>query len=264
MEEEMRSAKWLAPVALITSSGATAQSTPQDRSPDLNAAAADAQRQLRQTFTNLEFEDFGPAPLKGPLYQASAGGRILYYAPESEHIIFGAVYDSTGVNITALSQDQSARKRLNSLDKESALAIGPAGARQVVEFTDPDCPYCRALDRFWNSRAAAGKMVRRLIYFVTGIHPGAAAKAEHILCSKDPETAFRAIYSGQQPDQLLTCPDGAARLARHGVAVKSVGLSGTPTLIIGEKIISGFAQGEIETQLGAMSRKTQALGPPGP
>ncbi|MBO9526195.1 MAG: DsbC family protein, partial [Sphingobium yanoikuyae] len=102
------------------------------------------------------------------------------------------------------------------------------------------------------------------IYFVSGIHPGAAAKAEHILCSKDPEAAFRAIYSGQQSDKLLTCPDGAARLAEHGIAVKSVGLSGTPTLIIGEKIISGFPQGEIETQLDGISHKTQALGPPGP
>src|SRR3546814_11358467 len=41
----------------------------------LTAAAEEAQRQLRQTFTNLTFEDFGPAPVRGRIYQAIAGDR---------------------------------------------------------------------------------------------------------------------------------------------------------------------------------------------
>lgn len=147
---------------------------------NLAAAAGQAQRQLRQTFTNLEFEDFGRAPVNGPLYQANAGGRIIYYAPESEHLLFATVYDRNGVNVTALAQEAIARKRLAGIDTSQALVIGPQDAPEVIEFTDPDCPYCRALDRFWAAKAAEGKPVRRLIFFVSGIHPQAAAKAEHI------------------------------------------------------------------------------------
>lgn len=143
----------------------------------LAKAAADAEQQLHQTFTNLQFEDFGPAPVKGPLYQASAGGRIVYYAPESEHLLFASIFDKNGVNLTALAQEAGAAKRLKAIDTAVAFAVGPENAPTIIEFTDPDCPYCRALDRYWAAKAAEGKPVRRLVFFVSGIHPEAAAKA---------------------------------------------------------------------------------------
>ncbi|ANI79189.1 DsbC family protein [Sphingobium sp. EP60837] len=215
----------------------------------LSKAAALAQEQLKQTFTNLSFEDFGPSPIKGPIYQANAGGRMVYYAPESEHILFAAIYDRSGVNVTALAQDAAARKRMAGVDRSKALILGPPGAPEVIEFTDPDCPYCRTLDRFWATKAAEGKPVRRVIFFVSGIHPTAASKAEHIFCAKDKAATFRAIYSGAAPTRLDQCPEGHAHLAAHDAAVKAVGLSGTPTLILGGKLLSGFQQAEIEAWL---------------
>lgn len=230
----------------------TAADTPLDQS------AKDAQEQLRQTFTNLQFEDFGLSPVKGPIYQASAGGRIIYYAPESEHLLFAAVYDRNGLNQTALAQDAAARRKLGALDTSKALAIGPADAPTVIEFTDPDCPYCRALDRFWAAKAAEGKPVRRLIFFVSGIHPEAAAKAEHILCSPDKAAAFKAIYAGVAPDSLRTCPDGAAKVRSDSEAVARMGVSGTPTIIADGKLISGFQQAELETFLSGSMAKADA------
>lgn len=221
----------------------------------LAKAAVQAEQQLKQSFTNLTFEDFGPSPIKGPIYQANAGGRMVYYAPESEHILFAAIYDRSGVNVTALAQDAAARKRMAGIDRSAALVIGPANAPEVIEFTDPDCPYCRALDRFWATKAAEGKPVRRVIFFVSGIHPTAASKAEHILCARDSEATFRAIYGGSAPVRLDQCPDGHARLATHDAAVKAIGLSGTPTLILDGKLISGFQQAEIEAWL---AQKQQA------
>ncbi|MDE8654453.1 DsbC family protein [Novosphingobium album (ex Liu et al. 2023)] len=212
----------------------------------LGIAAAEAESQLHQTFTNLKFEDFGPSPVKGPIYQASAGGRIVYYAPKSEHILFATVYDKNGINVTALAQSTRAQKQLSAIDPAKALVIGPAGAPTVIEFTDPDCPYCRALDRFWAAKAAEGKPVRRLVYFVSGTHPTAAAKAEHILCSPDPAAAFKAIYSGMAPAKLVVCDKGRAKVEADAALVAKVGVSGTPTLIVDGKLISGFQQGELE------------------
>jgi thiol:disulfide interchange protein DsbC len=211
----------------------------------------DAQRQLRTTFTNLTFEDFGPSPIMGPIYQAAAGGRIIYFAPQSGHLLFAAVYDRNGLNVTALAQDAIARKRLSAVDPRDALAIGPADAPSVIEFTDPDCPYCQALERFWAAKAAEGKPVRRLIYFVSGIHPEAAAKAEHILCSNDQEAAFKAVYSGHAPRPLLKCPSGQAKVARDQLTVTKMGVSGTPTLLVDGKLVSGFQQSELEAFLKA-------------
>lgn len=215
----------------------------------IGSAAALAQKQLRQTFTNLQFQDFAPAPVHGPLYQAIAGGKVIYYAPQSEHILFAAVYDKNGVNVTALAQDASARRHLAAIDPAKALAIGPASAPTIIEFTDPDCPYCRALDRFWAAKAAEGKPVRRLIYFVSGIHPEAAAKAEHILCAADKEATFRAIYGGAKPARLDTCAAGHQKVAADAALVRTIGVTGTPTLIADGKLISGFQQAELEAFL---------------
>jgi thiol:disulfide interchange protein DsbC len=243
----MRRVAELLSAAFLIAAPAAAQEAPAANAPEpLTGAAEQAQRQLRQTFTNLQFEEFGPSPVKGPIYQAMAGGRVLYFAPESGHLLFAAVYDRNGVNVTALAQDMSARKRLGAIDPKQALVIGPAGARQVIEFTDPDCPYCQALERFWLAKAAEGKPVRRLVYFVSGIHPEAAAKAEHILCSPNPEAAFTAIYAGNRPATLLKCAAGAAKVAADARTVKAMGVAGTPTLFVGGKLVSGFQQAELE------------------
>ncbi|PBN43538.1 DsbC family protein [Sphingobium sp. D43FB] len=230
-------------------------------SPDavlLSQAAAKAEQQLRQSFINLQFDDFRLSPVRGPLYQANAGGRMVYYAPESDNVLFAAIYDRNGVNLTSLEQDAAARKRLASLDRSQALVMGPPDAPDVVEFTDPDCPYCRALDRYWATKAAEGKPVRRHIFFVTGIHPQAEAKAEHILCAADPESAFRSIYSGATPETLTKCESGHARVSAHGKAVAQVGVSGTPTLILDGKILSGFQQAEIEAFLDGRKARDRA------
>ena len=214
--------------------------------PDLAKLAKSAEAQLHQSFANLAFEDFALSPVHGPLFQASAGGRILYYAPESDHLLFATIYDRNGVNLTALSQDAAARAKLKDLDPKEALLVGPPDAPLVIEFTDPDCPYCRALDRFWAAKAAEGKPVRRLIFFVSGIHPEAAAKAEHIHCSANKEAAFNAIYAGAAPPSMLKCEEGRARVQADSAVVRSIRITGTPTLIADGQIISGFRQAEIE------------------
>jgi thiol:disulfide interchange protein DsbC len=217
----------------------------------LAKAAVEAEKQLSQTFTNLQFEDFEPAPVHGPIYQASAGGRIIYYAPESEHLLFASIFDKNGVNLTGLAQEAGTAKRLKAIDTTLAFAIGPEDAPTVIEFTDPDCPYCRALDRYWAAKAAEGKPVRRLVFFVSGIHPEAAAKAEHVLCSTDKVAAFKTVYTGAAPAVLRTCAEGRAKVEAHARIVASAGITGTPTLIAGGKLISGFQQAEIETFLSS-------------
>jgi thiol:disulfide interchange protein DsbC len=237
------------PLLLALQSAAFAQQADPYTADPLAAAAREAERELRQTFTNLQFEDFRPAPVKGPIFQATAGGRIIYYAPESEHLLFAEIYDRDGQNLTALAQNNAARKKLAAIDTSKALAIGPEGAPVVIEFTDPDCPYCRALDRFWAAKAAEGKPVRRLIFFVSGIHAQAAAKAEHILCSPDKGAAFKAIYAGAAPSPLRKCAEGKARVEADAGIVRAAGVTGTPTMIADGQFISGFRQAELEAFL---------------
>ena len=98
---------------------------------------------------------------------------------------------------------------------------------------------------------AAEAMTLLAFFFVSGIHPEAAAKAEHILCSTDKEAAFKAVYVGAAPAVLRTCPEGRAKVEAHARIVGSAGITGTPTLIAGGKLISGFQQAEIEAFLSS-------------
>ena len=240
---------WRAGAATLLAAALPALASAQDRADgvkELAEAGVLAQQKLQQTFTNLKFEEFGPSPVKGPIYQAIAGGKVIYYAPDSETILFAAVYDKNGVNLTALAQDASARKKLGAIDPAKALAIGPANAPTVIEFTDPDCPYCRALDKFWAVKETEGKPVRRLVYFVSGIHPEAAAKAEHILCSPDKVAAFKAIYAGAAPKDLHKCVAGREKVEADAQIVRTIGIGGTPTLIVDGRLINGFQQAELE------------------
>lgn len=242
----------------LASGAALAQQKGDDAT--LATAAAEAEQQLHQSFSNLQFEDFGPSPISGPIYQAMAGGRVIYFAPKSQHLIFAAVYNKDGINLTALAQEQVAQRKLKVIDPAKAFAIGPAGAPTVIEFTDPSCPYCMALERFWEAKAAEGKPVRRLIYFVSVIHPDAASKAEHILCSADPQAELKAVYSGRVPATLKQCPEGRKKIEEDAKIVTSVGISGTPTVIVDGKVLTGFQQAELEAFL---DRHVQPKAAPG-
>ena len=102
--------------------------------------------------------------------------------------------------------------------------------------------------------------MRRLIFFVSGIHPDAASKAEHILCSPEPAAAFKAIYNGAKPAKLETCPKGRAKVEADSALVRKIGVSGTPTLIANGMIISGFQQAQLEAFLD--TPQSRPLGKP--
>jgi thiol:disulfide interchange protein DsbC len=93
---------------------------------------------------------------------------------------------------------------------------------------------------------------------VSGIHPQAAAKAEHILCSPDSQAAFKSVYAGAQPATLHKCRPGAEKVARDAETVRKMGVSGTPTLFVDGKLISGFQQAELEAFLETEAKKGQS------
>ena len=53
------------------------------------------------------------------------------------------------------------------------------------------------------------------------------------------------------PPILRRCAAGAAKVAADAASVARMGVSGTPTLFLGDKMVSGFQQGEIEAFLDA-------------
>ncbi|MEM9880811.1 MAG: DsbC family protein [Pseudomonadota bacterium] len=217
-----------------------------------------AQEQMQQSFQQLAITSFKPAPIDG-LYQAFIGDKIVYYSPDPELLFFGQIYDVSGKNLTADALQQALHSALGSIDTASALAIGREDAPTVIEFSNPDCGYCQALERFWASKEAEGYTFRRLIFFVAPPNfPTAAKKVEHILCSPDPAAEMKAVYGGAVPQTLLSCEMGKERLRAHGQTAGDAGVSGTPTLIVDGRVISGFRTADIQAFLDEHKEKDYA------
>ncbi len=193
-----------------------------------------AQAKLKATFTNLTVIDFKAAPVAG-LYEVNMGGRIVYYHPQAEVLIFGEIFSKDGRSLTAESLALTAAEIYEQLPLEKALVVGPEDGIPIIEFTDPDCPYCRQYHEF-----ISVEPVKRLIFFETRIHPGAKAKAIHILCAEEPSAAFLDIYSGQQPARYNDCDAGRAMADEHLAISRQAGVNATPTLILDRTLVTGF------------------------
>lgn len=188
-------------------------------------------------------EGFGKVtetPIPG-VYEVVLGNQILYYAPQPQITIVGELVDQAGRNLTQARRNALRLEKLAGLDLDDALTLGD-GPVEVIEFTDPDCPYCRAL----NQAIPRAEVTRHIIFTPLDIHPGAAAKAEHVLCSENAERALAEAYgTAPAPAAWRECPEGKARLTRHQAIAKQFGVAGTPTLVIHDQVMTGYDQRQL-------------------
>jgi thiol:disulfide interchange protein DsbC len=133
------------------------------------------------------------------------------------------------------------------LDLDKAVKVG-SGKITVIEFTDPDCPYCRKAEEFFSKRTD----VTRYIFLVPlPMHPDAPAKAKYILSAADGAAAFTAVMGGsldrKKPEGITEL--GKQRLAEHEQIAKNAKVGGMPTFIISGVIIEGLDTNRINKLL---------------
>lgn len=191
-----------------------------------NDAVSKVQEKFQATFSQMHLIDFRESQIPG-VYEITNPDQIIYYYPEKELLIFGAFYSKDGRNLTQERIEQVKGARFEKLDLSSAIVIGH-GDKEIVEFTDPDCPYCKRYDQW----ARTNNVKRRVIFMpMEQLHPEAQKKALHILCSPDKELAFREIYDNKVGyESMVDCPDGHVVLEQHRLVSSQFGVQGTPTL----------------------------------
>jgi thiol:disulfide interchange protein DsbC len=190
---------------------------------------------LKKNFPNLRVDSVKESPIKG-LYEIVAGNQVFYFSPDG-YLMFGELWSKEGKNLTAEMRDKVLAEKVKSIPLDKAFKIG-SGKHQVIEFTDPDCPYCRKVDEFLAKRTD----VTRYVFFfpLRQIHPEAEKKAQYILSQKDREQAFREIISGAFDGKPL--PEPAHKnemLEEMDQVAKSVGVRGTPALWIDGIAVNG-------------------------
>jgi len=191
---------------------------------------------LMKSFPNLRVDGFRESPLKG-LYEITAGEQVFYFSPEG-YLIFGEIWTQAGKNLTAEMREKVVSERLRSLPLDKALKIGN-GPKKVIEFTDPDCPYCRKVDNFLSKRTD----VTRYVYFVPlrRIHPDAEKKVRYILSQTDRDKAFHEVFEGALDGKPISIADGMQQqqLEEMEKVAAGLGVRGTPALWIEGAHVNG-------------------------
>ncbi|EFG7104884.1 DsbC family protein [Escherichia coli] len=264
----------IAMVLGMTSQFAHAQNTPEKESADPASMKA-AQDQLATSFNGMSITGFGESPVKG-IYEVKTGSNILYFHPGEDGkkgvLIFGEMYDSTGLNLTEQSKMNGLSDTLKALPLDSAITIGPKDAPVFYEFTDPDCPYCHAYDEWMKTYSKDHPVQRKLIFMVNPGHPLARAKIEHVICSEDKDEAVRYVYSSELPHNpdgadamqmakqkaLKTCKEADAVIEQHAKILQAVGVNGTPSFLFNvdtkPNLIVGFNQQKIAASITELEK----------
>ena len=134
------------------------------------------------------------------------------------------------------------------IDFSKAIQIG-SGPKTVVEFTDPDCPFCRKASKYFEGRPD----VTRYVFFnPLARHPRAKEKVRFILSMPDKAKAYHDVMSGRMDSAplLASSPEGIKLQEEQLEIAKRAKVDSTPTFIINGRIIEGFDPKKIEEVLG--------------
>jgi thiol:disulfide interchange protein DsbC len=188
-----------------------------------------------------------PTEIKG-VYEVVSQNQIFYFAPEPGYLILGQIIDRNKTNITVNRQNEIIASKSKDLPLDKALKIG-SGKNIILEFTDPDCPYCRKASSFLSQKTD----VTRYVFFLPlPMHKDAENKIKYIFCANDKAKAYEEAMQGKldsQKYEICKKPEIDDLVRIHKDASKKMGINSTPFFIVNGKSISGANTPEIDKAL---------------
>ena len=132
---------------------------------------------------------------------------------------------ATGKNITEQKQADLNRIKWSELNPSNALkAVRGNGSRQMAVFSDPNCGYCKRLEKSLQQL----DNVTIYTYLIPILSPDSAQKSKQIWCSADPQKAYIDwMINGVAPSGKSDC---ATPLDKNMAFAKTYGITGTPTI----------------------------------
>ena len=135
----------------------------------------------------------------------------------------------------------------DTLDLTKAVKIGN-GKTMVIEFTDPDCPFCRKAEAYLQKRT---DLTRYIFFIPLKSHPASKGKVQYILSSKDKAKAYHEASSDSFDKKKLgdITAEGVKLQREHEEIAKANKMNATPTFMIYGRIIEGFDLKKLEPLL---------------
>jgi thiol:disulfide interchange protein DsbC len=165
------------------------------------------------------------------MYEVVIDSEIVYVDEHANYLLTGHLYDTrTQEDLTAKRSDEVLRVDFASLPLQLAFKIVRGdGSRPVAIFEDPNCPYCKKLER--EIRTLNNATIYVFLYPI--LSDDSVAKSTQIWCSKDPSGAWtRLMLDGQAPEKAA---DGCKTPIDDVLALgRRLSVTGTPTLVFAD------------------------------
>lgn len=161
------------------------------------------------------------------LYEVVVGGDIFYVDAKVDYLVMGRVFDTRNrEDITQKRKDEILKVDFKSLPLERAVkTVRGDGARQLVVFADPNCGYCKALEK----TLAGMKNITVYTFLYPILSKDSLEKSKNVWCAKDRSKAWNEMMLNGKAPAAAEC-DASVLQANLELGQK-LSVSGTPTVI---------------------------------
>ena len=185
------------------------------------------------------------------LFEVRIGTDIVYSDESGNFLVQGNLIDTrTRTDLTQARIDKLTAIDFASLPLKDAVLIRQgSGARKVVVFSDPNCGYCKRLER--DLLALKDVSIYTFLYPILG--PDSTSKSKDIWCAKDPGKVWRAwMVDGQAPAKITGACYTAA-IDRNTDMGKKFKVQGTPAVVFedGSRAPGAIPAAQLESRMAA-------------
>ena len=167
------------------------------------------------------------------LYEVAFDDRLIYVDEKMNFLFSGNIIDMhTMKNLTEAREKQLYAIKFDTLPLDLAImSVKGNGKRRLAVFTDPNCQYCKKLEKEMVNLTDA-----TVYLFVLPILPGSEEKAKAIWCAPDRLAAWEGhMLKGVEPKSGKACDTAA--LAKISAHAEKLRINVTPTLIFADGVI---------------------------
>ena len=208
---------WIATVAFMLATAASADEA------TVRAAA-------KRLAPDIKVTSIRPAPMAGMnevVLSGPQGPLLVYINDKGTYAFAGELIDILKErNLTEERIDELNRVKFDSLPLDKAIKVVKGnGKRRLVVFSDPDCPYCRRLEK--ELLKVDDVTIHTFLYPIA--HPAAIPKSKQIWCAADRGQAWTDyMLKGDLPSNKGDCANPLDAVMALGQKMR---VNGTPTLI---------------------------------
>ncbi|MCW5656381.1 MAG: DsbC family protein [Burkholderiaceae bacterium] len=219
------------------------------------ADEASIRKNLAERLPNFPpIDEVSKTPIPG-IYEVRVGVEVFYTDEHGHYVIQGNLIDTkTRSNLTEARIAKLTQIDFASLPLKDAILIKQgSGARKIAVFGDPNCGYCKRLER----DLVALKDVSIYTFLLPILGPDSNAKSRDIWCARDRAKAWRTwMVDGNVPAKAAgPCDTGA--LERNLALGERHRVNGTPAIVFedGTRAPGALPAEQIENRLVAAAKR---------